>query len=163
MTNPATSSSPLSTWALEREVVLVRVINAPASAVYGAWTNADLLSQWFGPDGYATTVHEMNVAVGAITRFDMTYTDGTVYDNRFHYLEIVPNKKIVVEHGSDVDNDPGRFLVTLTFDEQSDGKTVMTLRQLHPTVEQRNTVVGFGAVELGIQTLQKLARTVEPK
>lgn len=163
MTNPAASASPLSTWALEREVVLVRVINAPAAAVYRAWTNADLFSQWFGPDGYDTTVHEMNVAVGAITRFDMTYTDGTVYDNRFTYVEIVPNNKIIVEHGSDIDNDPGRFLVTLTFDEQSDGKTVMTLRQLHPTVEQRNAVVGFGAVELGLQTLQKLARSVEPK
>ena len=61
-------------------------------------------------------------------------------------------------HGSYIDNDPSKFQVTLTFDQQSDGKTVMTLRQLHPTVEQRNAVVGFGAVELGLQTLQKLDR-----
>ncbi|MBV8561185.1 MAG: ATPase, partial [Acidimicrobiia bacterium] len=41
---------------------------------------------------------------------------------------------------------------------QGDGKTVLTLRQLHPTAEQRETKLGFGAVELGLQTLNKLAR-----
>ena len=46
----------------------------------------------------------------------------------------------------------------LTLDEQADGKTVLTLRQLHPTAERRAAVIGFGAVELGLQTLQKLAR-----
>ena len=48
--------------------------------------------------------------------------------------------------------------VPITFDEQADGKTVLTLRQLHPTVEQRDAGVDFGAVELGLQTMQKLAR-----
>ncbi|MEP7046740.1 MAG: ATPase, partial [Ilumatobacteraceae bacterium] len=47
--------------------------------------------------------------------------------------------------------------VTIILDEQADGKTVLTLRQLHPTVEQRDAGIGFGAVELGLQTLQKLA------
>ena len=30
--------------------------------------------------------------------------------------------------------------------------------QLHPTVEQRDARIGFGAVELGLQTMHKLAR-----
>ena len=37
------------------------------------------------------------------------------------------------------------------------GKTVVTLRQLHPTAARREEVIGFGAVELGYQTLDKLA------
>lgn len=48
-------------------------------------------------------------------------------------------------------------LLDVTFDEQDDGKTVLTLRQLHPTVEQRDGGIGIGAVELGQQTLRKLA------
>ena len=63
-----------------------------------------------------------------------------------------------MDHGSDVDDDPGCFRVTITLDEQADGKTVLTLRQLHPSVEQRAAGIGFGAVELGLQTLDKLAR-----
>ena len=39
-----------------------------------------------------------------------------------------------------------------------DGKTVLTLRQLHPTPERRKTVIDFGAVEYGYQTLDKLAK-----
>ncbi len=68
---------------------------------------------------------------------------------------------MVLDHGADVDDDPARFRVTLTFDEQADGKTVSTLRQLHPTAEQRQAGIGFGAVELGLQTLQKLAQHLE--
>jgi hypothetical protein len=64
---------------------------------------------------------------------------------------------LVLDHGSDIDDDPARFRMTLTFDELADGKTALTLRQLHPTVEQRTATIGFGAVELGLQTMQKLA------
>ncbi len=157
MNSPIDTAKGLTTWSLDREVVLVRVINAPRHVVFSAWTTADSFSQWFGPDGYTTNVREMEVQVGARTRFDMTYSDGTIFTNRFDYIDVVDGSKIVVDHGSDIDDDPSRFRVTLTFDEQSDGKTVFTLRQLHPTAEQRNAVVGFGAVELGLQTLQKLA------
>ncbi|HMU67406.1 MAG TPA: SRPBCC domain-containing protein, partial [Cellvibrionaceae bacterium] len=71
--------------------------------------------------------------------------DGTVYSNRMKYLEILPNERLVYEHGSDVDDDPNRFHVTITFDEQADKKTVVTLRQLHPTKARREAVIGFGA------------------
>ena len=47
--------------------------------------------------------------------------------------------------------------MTITFDEQADGKTVLTLQELHPSRERRNEVIGFGAVEYGLQTLNKLA------
>ena len=155
--SPTPPPTDAATWALDREIVLVRVLDAPRDAVFAAWTDADAFCQWFGPDGYTCVVHEMDVRDGGRARFDMTSGDGTVYTSRFDYLEIVPDERIVMDHGSDIDDDPARFRVTLTFDEQADGKTVLTLRQLHPTVEQRNAGIGFGAVELGLQTLQKLA------
>ena len=146
-----------TTWALDREIVLVRVLDASRQAVFAAWTDADAFCQWFGPAGYTCTVREMEVRPGGRARFDMTSRDGTVFTNRFDYLEIVPGEKLVLDHSSDVDDDPARFRVTVTLDEQGDGKTVLTLRQLHPTVERRAATIGFGAVELGLQTLRKLA------
>jgi uncharacterized protein YndB with AHSA1/START domain len=59
-----------------------------------------------------------------------------------------------------MDDDPNRFHVTITFDSQGDGKTVVTMRQLHPTKAQRDATVGFGAVELGYTTLDKLAENL---
>jgi uncharacterized protein YndB with AHSA1/START domain len=146
-----------TTWALDREIVLVRVLDATREAVFAAWTDADAFCQWFGPDGFTCIVREMDVRPGRRACFDMTSGDGTVYTNRFDYVEVVPFERLVLDHGSDTDDDPARFRVTLTLDEQADGKTVLTLRQLHPTVEQRNAKLGFGAVELGLQTMQKLA------
>jgi uncharacterized protein YndB with AHSA1/START domain len=126
--------------------------------VFAAWTHADAFCDWFGPEGFTCTVREMDVRPGGRARFDMVAPDGTAYTNRFDYLEVVPGERLVMDHGSDVDGDPGRFRVTITLDEQADAKTVLTLRQLHPTVEQRQATIGFGAVELGLQTMSKLAR-----
>ena len=155
--NDSFASLPLNNWELEREIVLTRVLNAPRDAVFAAWTTPEAYAQWFGPDGFTTMVHHMDAQVGGITRFDMVAPDGTVFTNRYHYFEVVPNQKLVMDHGSDIDNDPDRFRVTVTFDQQDDGKTVVTLRQLQPTVEKRNAVISWGAVELGLQTLNKLA------
>jgi uncharacterized protein YndB with AHSA1/START domain len=153
---PATAHQTAS--AADREIVLVRVLDAARDAVFDAWTDPDAFCQWFGPDGFTCTMREMDVRAGGRARFDMISADGTVFTSRFDYLEVVPGERLVMDHGADVDDDPGRFHVTLTFDEQADGQTVLTLRQLHPTVEQRDAKVGFGAVELGRQTMNKLAR-----
>ena len=157
MSSRTTPTDP-ATWDLDREIVLVRVLDAPRHAVFAAWTDADAFCRWFGPEGFTCTVRELDVRPGGRARFDMVSGDGTVYTNRFDYLEVVPAKRLVMDHGSDVDDDPARFRVTITLDEQADGKTVLTLRQLHPTIEQRDAKLGFGAVELGLQTLNKLAR-----
>jgi len=145
-------------WALEREIVLCRVIDAPRERVFAAWTDPDQIRQWFGPAGFKTETLECDIRPGGRWRFIYTGPDGTTWDNRMVFLRIEAPHLIEMEHGSDKDNDPGRFHVIVTFDEQSNGKTVLTMRQLHPTAEQRAAGIGFGAVEFGYQTLDKLAR-----
>jgi uncharacterized protein YndB with AHSA1/START domain len=143
---------------LEREIVLSRVINAPRALVYRAWTEAGRMFHWFGPQGFHCKVHEQGAAqVGAVWRFDMIAPDGQVFDNRMTFVEIIPNEKLVMEHGHDRDDDPDRFRMTITFDDRGEGKTLLTLRQLHPNKARRAATIGFGAVELGYQTLDKLA------
>ncbi|HET6335937.1 MAG TPA: SRPBCC family protein [Polyangiales bacterium] len=144
-------------WALEREIVLSRVFDAPRELVFEAWTDPEGLAQWFGPKGFVTKTHEIDVRVGGRWRFEMRAPNGTCYPNRIEYLEIKKPERLVMDHGSDVDDDPRRFRVTITFDAQSDGKTVVTMRQLLPNKAQRDAAIGFGAVELGYQTLDKLA------
>ncbi len=143
---------------LEREIVLSRVINAPRELVFRAWTEPERIFQWFGPKGFRCEVRQQEAAkVGAVWRFDMIAPNGQRFDNRMTFLEIIPHERLVLDHGCDKDDDPNRFHVTITFDQQSDGKTVLTLRQFHPSKAQRDATIGFGAVELGNQTLDKLA------
>lgn len=146
-----------SEWSLDREIVLSRVFDAPRELVWKAWTDQEHIGQWFGPKGFTIETREIDIRVGGRWRFDMIAPDGTVYDNRMVFLELKEPELLVMDHGSDKDNDPKRFRVTLTFDEQADKKTVVTLRQLHPTKAQRLEGIGFGAVEFGYQTLDKLA------
>lgn len=144
-------------WALDREIVLSRVFDAPRELVFRAWTEVERFTRWFGPRGFTTHIHSADMRVGGTLRFDMLAPNGKCYDSRIVFLEIRPPELLVFDHGSDKDDDPERFRVTITFDEQSDKKTVMTMRQLLPTKELRSVKIGFGAVELGYQTLDKLA------
>ncbi|HVV82348.1 MAG TPA: SRPBCC family protein [Kofleriaceae bacterium] len=147
-----------TTWSLDREVVLSRVVDAPRDLVFRAWTDADHLGRWFGPAGFTCTTREADVREGGTWRFEMRAPDGTIFDNRIVFVTVRAPDLLVYDHGHDRDDDPDRFRVTITFDEQTDGKTVLTLRQLHPTAERRKAVIGFGAVAFGYQTLDKLAR-----
>ena len=142
---------------LDREIVLSRVIDAPREHVFRAWIEPKRMFQWFGPHGFHCEVHQDSEAkAGAVWRFDMIAPNGQRYDNRIEFLEVTPNERLVLEHGHDKDDDPSRWRVTITFDQQSNGKTVITLRQIHPSKAQRDGGIGFGAVELGYQTLDKL-------
>jgi uncharacterized protein YndB with AHSA1/START domain len=163
MTETKTPAAPaaLPTWPLDREIVLSRVIAAPRDLVFKAWTDPQHLPQWFGPAGFTCETHEIDIRVGGRWRFVMVAPNGHRYDNRMEFLRVEPPLLIEMDHGTDKDNDPGRFRVIVTFDEQSDGKTVLTLRHLHPTKAQRDAGIGFGAVEFGYQTLDKLAQHVE--
>ena len=154
------SRSPLESWELDREIVLSRVIAAPRELVFKVWTDPQHLPVWFGPEGFKVETHEIDIRVGGQWRFVFVGPDGTRYDNRMVFLRIEPPSLLEMNHGADTDDDPNRFRVIVTFDEQSNGKTVVTLRQLHPTKAHRGRAIGFGAVEFGYQTLDKLARHV---
>ena len=153
-------SSVEPTWALDREIVLCRVFDAPRELVFRAWTEKERLCAWFGPKGFTCETREIDIRVGGHWRFDMIAPDGKRWDTRMVFLEIKAPEKLVFDHGSDKEDDPNRFHVTITFDSQGDGKTVVTMRQLHPTKTQRDATIGFGAVELGYTTLDKLAENL---
>ncbi|WP_255467851.1 SRPBCC family protein [Reyranella sp. CPCC 100927] len=155
------SNSPLESWALDREIVLSRVIAAPRELVFKVWTDPQHLPKWFGPEGFKVETHEIDIQVGGRWRFVFVGPDGTRYDNRVVFLKIEPPHLLEMNHGADIDDDPNLFRTIVTFDEQSNGKTVVTLRQLHPTKAHRAGAIGFGAVEFGYQTLDKLAGYAE--
>lgn len=152
-----TKRSAWAAWPLDREVVLSRVLDAPRERVFDAWTDPAQLEVWFGPDGLTIETHAIDVREGGVWRFDMVGRDGVRYDNRMTFLTLDRPRLIEVEHGSDQTPDPAAFRMLVTLDEQSDGKTVLTLRQMHPSRARRDVVIGFGAVAFGYQTLAKLA------
>lgn len=145
-----------STSTADREIVLSREYDAPRELVWRAYTDPAHLPVWWGPNGFTNTVHEMDVRVGGRWRFMMHGPDGKDWPNRIVYQEVVQPERLVFLHGEDVDDDPGAFHVTVTLDDV-DGRTRVTQRMLFATAAQKAGVEQFGAVELGKQTLEKLA------
>ena len=158
MNNPKESAWPNDL--LDREIVLTRVVDAPRELVFDVWADPEHLPKWFGPEGFAIETQEIEISAGGIWRFDMVAPDGTCYGNRMVFQRVERPSLIEAVHGADIDDDPDKFHLLVTFMEQSNGKTVVTLRQLHPSRKARDGKLGFGAVEYGYQTLDKLARYV---
>jgi len=147
------------TWSLDREIVLTKVLKHSRDKVFAAWMDPEALAVWYGPAGLRIETHEADIRAGGVWRFDMVGVfEGQEqrFENLMRFVEIVPNERILVDYGTPDPNDPDRFHMVVTFDEQTDGKTVLTLRQLHPSRERRQVVIGFGAVEYGLQTLDGL-------
>lgn len=146
------SASPTA----DREMVLSREFDAPRELVFQAYTDPRHLPHWYGPDGFRLTIHEIDVRPGGRWRFIMHGPDGTDYPNRIVYREVVRPERLVFDHGDDLDDDPASFHVTIRFDDLG-GRTRVTQTVVFRTVGQREGAVKFGAVELGHQTLARLA------
>ena len=138
----------------DREIVITRVLDAPRDLVWSAWTDPAQVPSWFGPQGFNTTVHEMDVRPGGTWRFTMHGPDGVDYENAAVYEEVVEPERLAYRYGPD-DEGPG-FVSTITFEEQ-DGKTRITLRMVFGSTEERDRqVTEIGAIEGGNQTLDRL-------
>ncbi len=143
----------------DREMVVTRLIDAPAALVFNAWTEPKQLEQWWAPNGFKTTVHEMEVTEGGITRLVMHGPDGVDYPNKLVYSDIKAAKHLSYMHSddSDADNDAAAFGVTVLFDEEDD-QTRVTMHSLFKTAAERDRVVKESDAITGAkQTLDRLA------
>jgi uncharacterized protein YndB with AHSA1/START domain len=153
-------AEPMELWSLDREVVLTRLLDHPVDRVFAAWMDSQALAAWYGPAGLVIETHHADLRPGGAWRFDMLGEWGGAahrFENLMEFVEILPGQRIVADYGTPAPDDPDRFRMTITFDAQDNGKTVLTLRQLHPTPARRRAVIAFGGVEYGMQTLDKLA------
>jgi uncharacterized protein YndB with AHSA1/START domain len=80
--------SPWSAWPLDREIVITRLVDAPRTLVFDAWTDPDQLPAWFGPEGFAIETKEIDLRPGGQWRFDMIAPNGTRYGNRMIFLRM---------------------------------------------------------------------------
>jgi len=143
----------------DRELVVRRTYNATAEELFDAFTDRETIGHWWGPNGFRTTTHEMDVRPGGVWRFTMHGPDGTDYENFIAYRTVERPRRLEYDHGSSPEII--EFTTTVTFQER-DGKTEITMRALFRTAEaRRRAVEDYGALEGGKQTLARLADHVD--
>lgn len=130
----------------DRELVLTRLIDAPPEKVYRAWTDPALLMQWFAPQPYTTPRAELDVRPGGANLIIMRGPDGNDMPNRGVYLEVVPNRRLVITDAYTKAWEPAEkpfMTVILTFDDEN-GKTRYTARVRHWNVADREAHESMG-------------------
>lgn len=133
----------------DRTLTLTRVIEAPPEKVYAAWTQPDLLKQWFAPKPYTTPVASLDVRVGGANVITMRSPEGQDMPNEGVYLEVVPNRKIVFTDAFTAGyapKDGAPFMVaTIEMEPAPGGKTKYTATVRHWTVEatKQHEQMGF--------------------
>jgi uncharacterized protein YndB with AHSA1/START domain len=142
MTAPAHPSAPDA----DRELSLVRIIDAPPSRVFAAWT--EHLPDWWGPHGMTTPVCEMDLRPGGIFRTVMRAADGTEYPTEGVFLEVVPAERIVFTDAYRAGWVPAPevfFTAITTFEALPGGQTRLTARARHWTsaARERHEQMGF--------------------
>ncbi|MFD1695767.1 SRPBCC domain-containing protein [Roseibium aestuarii] len=139
----------------DRTMILQRRIPAPRDIVWGTWVNPDTLPQWWGPDGFSCRTTRIDLSTGGEWLFDMIGPDGTVYPNH-HLYTLVSAPDLLSYTLLWGENGPKHADAWASFEAQPDGSTRVTLGMIFTTEAEYQTARGFGAVELGHQTLAKL-------
>src|SRR5258706_15861098 len=131
----------------DRELVLTRVIAAPRAKLFRAWTEPDLMKQWFTPRPWTTPVIEVDVRPGGASLVVMRGPDGNEVPHRGVYLDVVENQRLVFTDAYTTAWEPsGKPFMTaiITFEDEG-GKTRYTARARHWTAADREAheTMGF--------------------
>ncbi len=120
----------------DREVVVTRIINAPAHLVFAAWTKAELFQKWWVPKSYGLNLVscEMDVRVGGQYRLAFLH-EGSTMEFFGAYVEVTPPSRLVWTND---EGDAGQTVTTVTF-EENEGKTLLTVHDLYPSAESVDT------------------------
>ena len=144
----------------DRELVLTRIIDAPAEKLYRAWTQPQLLKQWWAPRPWTTPRAELDVRPGGVGNIVMRSPEGQDMPCPGVYLEVVPNKRLVLTDAyreAWMPSDKPFMTVIVTFDDLGSGKTRYTARVCHWSVADRETHEKMG-LPRGLGPLRRSAR-----
>lgn len=148
----------------EREMVLMRILDAPREKLFRCWTEPQLITKWFTPPPYVTTHAEIDLRVGGSSLVVMRSPEGVEIPNRGVYLEVVPKERLVFTDAYTKAWEPSEkpFMTgTLTFEDLG-GRTRYTARVTHWSAADREAHEKMGFYQgWGIATDQLLALAKE--
>mgnify|MGYP000847427179 FL=1 len=116
-----------------------RIFAASRDRVWKAWTDPDLIAQWWGPAGFTAPVIEVDLREGGRYLFSMRSPVGQEFWSTGVYREIVPMERLVyTDSFADAEGNvvpastygmsedwPDELTVTVTFEDHGDGTKVI--------------------------------------
>jgi uncharacterized protein YndB with AHSA1/START domain len=117
------------------ELIISRIIKAPRSAVWTAWTTPEHLQKWWCPRPWTTEIRGFDLRPAGAFDTLLHGPDGEESSNPGAFLEIVPQERIVFTTALTEGWRPGTPWLALTafivMEDLGDGTTRYTARVLH--------------------------------
>ena len=134
------------------ELVVTRIVDAPARLVFEAWTNAELFKRWWVPKSYGLNLIscELDARVGGQYRLTFLH-EGSTMDFFGTYLEVTPHSRLAWTN----EEGDGQTVTTVTFSE-TEGKTLLVVSNLYPSKEALDADGSTGAMPESLDQLEEL-------
>ena len=135
------------------DLVLERVVDVPVEQVWAAWTQPELIVQWFTPAPWKTIACAIDLRPGGIFSTTMESPEGERFPNEGCVLEVVPQRRLTWTSALSAGFRPTPpthaandlpFTAVITM-EPVDKGTRYTATAIHPNAEtaQRHRDMGF--------------------
>ncbi len=123
---------------MEKEITLMRTVNAPLERVWKAWTDPEELKQWWGPENVSIPECKVDLKVGGSFYIVMEAGEGmgpykgTRWPMEAEYTVVEPNAKLFYKanawtEGTSKEDTLVDQATEITFTEE-DGKTNITVK-----------------------------------
>jgi uncharacterized protein YndB with AHSA1/START domain len=143
-------TNKITTSRADCEIVTARVFNIPRETAFRAWTEPEILQEWWGPKGFSNTFHEFDFRPGGKWIFTMQGPDMTNYPNESIFKKIKTPALISWDHVSGP-----YFTAEITFEEISEKDTRVSFKMIFETPEECRKIKGF-AVRKNEENFDKL-------
>lgn len=115
----------------DSEIVSTRIFHATCEEMFRAWSEADLLKEWWGPAGFTNTFHEFDFRVGGRWKFTMHGPEKGNYENEAEFIKIEKPHLIAWKRHS-----KPLFQILATFERVSEAQTKLVFKMLFETEEE---------------------------
>ena len=129
-------------------ITITRDFAAPPDRVFRAWTEADLVARWLGPDSTEMQIDAWDARTGGGYRYAALVGGEEVARFYGSFHEVRPSERLVWTFTWEGMPD-GVSLETMTFADLGDGRTRLTTVTVVDSFEGRDAILGSG-METGV-------------
>ena len=135
---------------MAHELVLNRLLDAPAEKLYRLWTDPSTYGEWFCPKPWFVSDAKCDFRAGGASSVTMKGPNGEVVQNPGQYLEVIPGRKLVFTDafvGDWVPKDGAPFMAaTITFTPEGDKtRYIATCHHWNEADKRQHEQMGFTA------------------
>lgn len=132
----------------EKSVLVSREFNAPLEKVWRAYTESELLEQWWAPHPWKAQTKTMDFSVGGYWLYAMVSPENEKHWGRMDYTAITPHKSFVIKDvfcdddgniNSSLPVSKGTIVFTKT-----DTSTLVEFKMIYSTEKEIETIIEMG-------------------